>query len=39
MAVRKPRVPRTRNAGTMTEAAFWSMIRSALDKRVGGGNQ
>ena len=27
---RKPRVARTRNAGTMTEAAFWSMIRSAL---------
>ena len=33
MAVRKPRVPRTRNAGTMTEAAFWSMIRSALRQK------
>ena len=31
--VRKPRVPRTRNAGTMTEAAFWSMIRSALRQK------
>ena len=30
---RKPRVPRTRNAGTMTEAAFWSMIRSALRQK------
>ena len=26
----KPRVPRTRNAGTMTEAQFWAMIRSLL---------
>ena len=26
----KPRVPRIRNAGTMTEAAFWAMIRSLL---------
>ena len=26
----KPRVERTRNAGTMTESMFWSMIRSAL---------
>ena len=25
-----PRVARTRNAGTMTEAMFWTMIRSAL---------
>lgn len=25
--------PRPRNAGTMTEAAFWSFIRSALRKR------
>jgi len=33
MAVKKPRVPRTRNAGTMTEAAFWSMIRSALRQK------
>jgi hypothetical protein len=30
---RKPRTPRTRNAGTMTEAAFWSMIRSALRQK------
>ena len=30
---RKPRVARTRNAGTMTEAAFWSMIRSALRQK------
>lgn len=28
-----PRQPKTRNAGTMTEAAFWSMIRSALRRR------
>lgn len=27
---RKGRVARTRNAGTMTEAAFWSMLRSGL---------
>ena len=33
MAVKKPRVPRTRNAGTMTEAGFWSMIRSALRQK------
>lgn len=26
----KSRVPKTRNHGTMTESAFWSMIRSAL---------
>lgn len=31
--VKKPRVPRTRNAETMTEAAFWSMIRSALRQK------
>jgi hypothetical protein len=31
--VTKPRVARTRNAGTMTEAAFWSMIRSALRQK------
>jgi 5-methylcytosine-specific restriction endonuclease McrA len=30
---KKERVPKTRNAGTMTESAFWSMIRSALRKR------
>ena len=29
----KPRVPRTRNAGTMTESMFWSMIRSALRQK------
>ena len=28
--VLNPRVPRTRNAGTMTDSMFWSMIRSAL---------
>lgn len=33
MPSKKERVPKTRNAGTMTEAAFWSMIRSALRKR------
>lgn len=27
-----PRVPRTRNDGTMTEAAFWSWVRSGLRK-------
>lgn len=27
---KKSRVPRTRNNGTMTEAAFWAFIRSAL---------
>ena len=32
--VRNPRVPRTRNAGTMTESAFWGMIRSALRRRT-----
>lgn len=32
-STRKPRVARTRNAGTMTEAAFWSMIRSALRQK------
>jgi hypothetical protein len=29
-SVRKSRVPKTRNSGTMTESAFWSFIRSAL---------
>lgn len=29
-ATRKIKTPRTRNAGTMTESMFWSMIRSAL---------
>jgi len=28
--VKNPRVIRTRNSGTMTESAFWSLIRSAL---------
>ncbi len=28
--VSKPRVPRTRNDGTMTEAQFWGWIRSSL---------
>jgi hypothetical protein len=32
-SIRKPRVPRTRNAGTMTESMFWSMIRSALRQK------
>jgi hypothetical protein len=31
--VKKQRVPRTRNAGTSTEAEFWSMLRSALRGR------
>jgi 5-methylcytosine-specific restriction endonuclease McrA len=32
---RKPRVivPKPRNAGTMTESAFWSFIRSALRQK------
>lgn len=30
---RAPTKPRPRNAGTMTEAAFWSFIRSAFRKR------
>jgi 5-methylcytosine-specific restriction endonuclease McrA len=29
----KPRVPKPRNAGTMTESAFWSFIRSALRQK------
>jgi len=29
----KQRVPRTRNAGTMTESAFWGGIRSALRQK------
>lgn len=29
----KPRVPRTRNHGTMTEAAFFGMLREALRRR------
>jgi 5-methylcytosine-specific restriction endonuclease McrA len=31
--VKSPRVPRTRNAGTLTEAAFWALIRSALREK------
>lgn len=30
VTVKNPRVPRTRNAETMTESAFWGMIRSNL---------
>lgn len=30
---RKTKTPRTRNAGTMTESAFWSFIRSALRQK------
>ncbi len=30
---RKPRVAKPRNAGTMTESAFWSFIRSALRQK------
>ena len=30
----KQRVPRTRNHETMTESAFWGMIRSALRRRT-----
>ena len=29
----KPRVVKTRNAGTMTESAFWSFIRSGLRQK------
>lgn len=29
----KPRVAKTRNAGTMSESAFWSFIRSALRQK------
>ena len=31
--ITKPRVVKTRNAGTMTESAFWSFIRSALRQK------
>lgn len=34
MKVKKQRVARTRNGGTMTESQFWSMIRSALRQRT-----
>lgn len=30
---KKERVAKTRNAGTMTESAFWSFIRSALRQK------
>jgi 5-methylcytosine-specific restriction endonuclease McrA len=30
---RKNAVPKTKNAGTMTESAFWSFIRSALRQK------
>jgi 5-methylcytosine-specific restriction endonuclease McrA len=30
---KKPTVPKPRNAGTMTESAFWSFIRSALRQK------
>lgn len=30
LPVKRSRVPKTRNNGTMTESAFWSFIRSAL---------
>lgn len=29
----RSKTPKTRNAGTMTEAAFWSFIRSALRQK------
>ena len=29
----KSKTPKTRNAGTMTESAFWSFIRSALRQK------
>jgi len=31
--VKKPRVAKTRNAGTMSEGAFWSFIRSGLRQK------
>ena len=31
--ISKPRVPRTRNNASMTEAAFWSWIRSGLRQK------
>ena len=30
---KKPKAPKKRNAGTMTESAFWSFIRSALRQK------
>jgi 5-methylcytosine-specific restriction endonuclease McrA len=32
-AVRKGAAPKTRNAGTMSESAFWSFIRSGLRQK------
>jgi len=32
--VKKFRVPRTRNNGTLTESAFWQMIRATLRNRT-----
>lgn len=32
-APRKPKAPKTRCSGTMTEAAFWSFIRSSLRQK------
>lgn len=29
----KQKIPKTRNSGTLTESAFWSMIRSALRQK------
>lgn len=29
----RPKTPKARNAGTMTESAFWSFIRSALRQK------
>lgn len=31
--IRRTATPKTRNAGTMTESAFWSFIRSALRQK------
>ena len=33
VVVKKPRVAKTRNAGTMSESAFWSFIRSGLRQK------
>lgn len=33
MKAKRQKIPRTRNAGTMTESMFWSMIRSALRQK------
>lgn len=33
MAKKRQKLVRTRNAGTMTESMFWSMIRSALRQK------